>query len=123
MATLHLDSQIRNGAGLSEAEHAIRDLDGEGSTSVIIELPRGRTLLIAGGPRNFVVECAENETDRWCVVDPTRNDVAIDIVAGGQLVNYPARVCVCLESALEAARVFIADDGGRSPRLVWSVET
>ncbi len=62
MAILHLDSQVLSGASLSDAEVAVRELDGVDRTVVLIELSGGRTLTVAGGPNKFVVECAENET-------------------------------------------------------------
>ena len=123
MPILHLDKQVLSDARLSDAEIAIQQLDGADRSLVIVEIPDGRTLMIGGGPRYFVVECAENETDRWCVVNPISSEDSIDIVVGGSLVDYPARVCVDLKAALEAVRVFIAEDGCRSPLLVWSVET
>ncbi len=60
---------------------------------------------------------------RWCVIDPMAGEDVVDIVVGGSLVDYPARLCVCLEAVLEAVQLFIAEDGRRSPKLLWSVET
>jgi hypothetical protein len=124
MAVIRLDNQVLKDVDLEAAEIAVRALNGVDRTLAQIELAGGSTLTVGGGPDRFLVECAENETDRWCVVDPLKGEEVVDIVLGGSLVDdFPARLCVTLEVVLEAVQVFIAEDGKRSQRLLWSVES
>ena len=80
-------------------------LYGSQCTLVVVELASGKTITIGGGPSKVVAELSENDTHRWCVVDP------------------PARICIEKEAALEAARTFVSENGARSRHLEWSVET
>jgi len=123
MITLHLDEQIRTDATVQDVEAAVRNLDGAQRTLVVVELPSGQTLTIGGGPERFVAEVAESDTVRWATIDPTQGQEPIDLVVGGQLVDYPARVCVSKQVVLDAVRAFVQQNGLRSPNLTWSVET
>ena len=123
LATLTFDGTIQNGATVQDVEAAIQALDGVDTTLLIVEILSGKSLTIGGGPERFVAEIAEDSHHRWTVVEPDNGDESIELVVGGQLVDYPARVCVTVKAALEAARTFMEQDGARSPRVVWSVET
>ena len=123
MIALYVDGHVDLNASLQQIEGAILNLDGAGRTLVVVELPSGKTITIGGGPSKVVTEVAENETDRWCVVDPLRPEGKIDLVVGGQLIDPPARLCVAKKAALEAVRTFVSENGARSRRLEWSVET
>jgi len=123
---LERENQVQEDVGIEDVDAAIRDLDGIHRTLLLIELTSGPTLTIGGGPENFVVECSLTETERWCVINATSATGAsrsIDLVVGGQLVDYPARVCVGLDAALDAAHVFVNENGNLSPRQYWSQET
>ena len=121
--TLHLDTYQKINANLADVEVAVKSLDGAERTLVLIELPSGRTLTVGGGPDLFVTEIAESDTLRWAAIDPTSGDGTVDLVVGGQLVDYPARVCVNRITMLKAARTFVKDDGNRDPAVMWSRET
>jgi len=123
MSVLHVEGHAHLEATLLDVEKAIRHLDGAQHTLVLVELSSGETITVGGGPRRFVVELAESTTDRWCVVDPTEGEHPIELVVGGSLAGYPARLCVDLDVALEAALTFVSRRGARSARLVWSQET
>lgn len=123
MLRLKLDDQIIEGAGITEITSAIFGLDGVTRTLVLIEWPSGRTLTIGGGPDRFVAELAEDDRKRWCVVQPSSPEGSIDIVVGGQTVDYPLALCIDRESVLEAARTFTSNQGVRSPKLEWSQQT
>jgi hypothetical protein len=120
---LDTDDGKRPNATPREVEEAIRQLDGVTWTLVRVEDPSGRTLTIGGGPRRFVAEVADDATHRFALIDPSRGGGRIDLVVGGQLVDYPARVCVTLEVVLAAARAFTEQAGARDPALTWSVES
>ena len=123
MLRLNLDDEVKEDASVSDITSAICRLDGAAHSLVLIELLSGQTLTVGGGPDRFVAEIAENDTVRWCVVDPSGAEGSIDLVAGGQLADFPARLCVDLQAVLEAARHFASSEGTRSPKLAWSQET
>lgn len=120
---LQSDDGKRPNATSGDVEAAIRQLDGVTWTLVLVEDPSGRTLTIGGGPRRFIAQVAEDPERRFTVIDPSRGGGRIDLVVGGQLLDYPARFCVTLEVVLTAARVFTEQAGARSPDLTWSHES
>jgi len=120
---LHSDDGKKPDATPQEIEAAIRQLDGVTWTFVLVEDPSGRTLSIGGGPQRFVAEVADDATRRFTIIDPRRGGGRIALVVGGQLVDYPARVCVTLDVVLAAAKVFVEQAGARAPELTWSVES
>src|SRR6267142_2531190 len=119
MITLHLDDQIKADATIQDVEVAVRSLDGDQRTLILVELPSGQTLTIGGGPDRFVAEVTESDTERWATIDPTQGNEPVDLVVGGQLVDYPARVCVSREIVLDAVRAFVQGNGQRSPNVTW----
>lgn len=123
MAFLYSDDGKSANASAGEVEAAIRQLDGVTWTLVRVEDPSGRTLTIGGGPQRFVAVAADDAAHRFAVIDPSRGGGRIDLVVGGQLFDYPARVCVTLEVVLAAAKVFTEQAGARHPELTWSVES
>jgi hypothetical protein len=123
MPTLHLEHRSIPDADLQEIEAAIRSLDGARNTLVIVELSSGKTFTAGGGPTRLVAEIAENDTDRWALVDPSPARGTTDLVVGGQLVDYPARLCVDVSTVLTAIQTFVTENGTRHPNLNWSVET
>ena len=123
MPVLHIDNSRNDNATLAEIEAAISRLDGADRSLVLVELPSGMTLTVGGGPHRFVAEVAETDTTRFAVIDPASGDDPIDLVVGGQLVDYPARVCVGREAVLAAARTFVRQSGARDAGLTWSMET
>lgn len=123
MTLLYTDDGKRPDATFRDVEAAIRQLDGVTWTLVIVEDPSGRTLTVGGGPRRFVAQVAEDASRHFTVIDPSRGGGRYDLVIGGQLVDYPARVCVTLDVVLAAARVFTEQAGARAAELTWSVES
>jgi hypothetical protein len=123
MIALYLDGAVDLDASLPDIEMALRSLDGADHTLLVVELSSGATITVGGGPDRFVVEVAQNEHDRWSLFDPRRPEGTVNLVVGGELVEPPARLCVDRESALEAVRTFVSENGARSSRLQWSVET
>jgi hypothetical protein len=123
MIALYLDGAVDLDASLPDIEMALRSLDGADHTLLVVELSSGATITVGGGPDRFVVEVAQNEHDRWSLFDPRRPEGTVNLVVGGELVEPPARLCVDREAALEAVRTFVSENGARSSRLQWSVET
>ena len=123
MAILQSEVGTQFNAGVAEVEAAVRALDGRARSLLQVEVPSGRILTVGGGPNRFVAEVAESERERWAVVDPSATDDPCELVVGGSVVDYPARLCVDLGAVLAAATTFVNDNGGRHPALVWSQET
>ena len=80
MIALYVDGRVNLDASLEDVETAIHSLDGSQCTLVVVELASGKTITIGGGPSKVVAELSENDTHRWCVVDP------------------PARICIAKEA-------------------------
>jgi len=124
MAILHLDDQVDSHATLHDVELAIHTLDGTHHTLALVELPSGKSLTIGGGPDRFVTELSEEDyRTRWAAIDPGRGEEPTSLLVGGQLVDYPARLCVDIHTVLAAARTFVSQDGARNQDLTWSIET
>ena len=123
MTTLYVDNHRKPNAKLADVEVALERLDGAQRTLVLIELPSGPTLTVGGGPDRFVAEVSESDTVRWAAIHQASDDSTIALVVGGQLVDYPARLCVDRHTVMEAARTFVRQDGARDPKLMWSRET
>ena len=123
MPTLYADHEHGYKASLADIEAAVHRLDGKRHTLMSVELPSGKTMTIGGGPDRFIAEVADDETSRWAAVDPTAGDESMDLIVGGSLVNYPARVCIGLQTVLTAVRTFVSEGGARSREVTWSVES
>jgi len=123
MIALYVDGRVDLDASLPDIETAVRSLDGADQSLLVVELPSAVTITVGGGPDRFIVEVAGAERDRWTVVDPRRPEGTVALVVGGELIDPPARLCVDRESTLEAVRTFVSENGARSTRLLWSIET
>lgn len=123
MTLLHSDDGKKHDATPGDVEAAIRQLDGVTWTHVLVEDPSGRTLSIGGGPNRFVAQVAEEAKQTYALIDPSRGGGRIDLVVGGQRVDYPARVCVTMDVVLAAAKMFTEQAGTRDPALTWSDES
>lgn len=120
---LYVDGHVELDASLPEIETAVLRLDGARHSLVVVELPSGATITVGGGPDRFVAEVADRARGRWTVQHPARPAGSVVIVVGSERVTTPARLCVDRETALEAVRTFVCQNGARSDRLEWSVET
>lgn len=120
---LETDSQQATEATLPDVEAAIRALDGATRTLVVVLLDDGQRLTVAGGPARCVVEIDVDGQHRHAVVEPCVDDEPVQLCAGGQTADFPAKLCVPRNSAIEAARAFVLEAGARSEFLTWSVES
>ncbi len=110
---------------MEQIEAAIRALDGDKRTVVMLEASDGSYLAIGGGSAaKYVVTGTHNDFTFFNLLASDTSEHAdsaqpdIEITAGGQVAKYPARECVDLISALQAARIF-ATDGIFDPSLNW----
>lgn len=123
MIALYVDGRVDLDASVRDIETAVQGLDGAQHTLMVAELPSGATITVGGGPDRFVVEVAAHDNERWTVLDPRSPDGTVALIVDGERVDAPARVCVDRDAAWEAVRTFVSENGARSPRLQWSVET
>jgi hypothetical protein len=100
---------------------AVKKLNGHNKTSVYLQADGEKSLTVSGGNDGryvaFVTVGVDDEF--YNLVDLGRPEgQTLEVVAGGQTGAFPAKQCVGLETALEAARQF-ALDGSMAPSLAW----
>lgn len=117
-----------NQPNLEQVSAAIRALDGRQRTLVTLEAGAGAFMGISGGGDNYVITATYDNQEFF---DLTRHDVpsiddddqdsaddSVEIIAGGQIMDVPARQCVGLDIALRMAQTF-ADEGTLDPSATW----
>jgi hypothetical protein len=125
IALLHLDDwQGTREVGVpvanptwEEVLAALSHLDGETRTLLSLERSDGTALQVAGGPSEFIVQYLDGESC-WCVTSDRPVRETVKLVAGGQLGDYAADLCVSGAQAQAAADSFFAL-GARSPTVPW----
>jgi hypothetical protein len=128
VGSLHLDDwQANRDVGETIASPTWADvvaalgrLDGDTHTLLSLQHSSGATLQVGGGPSEFVVQFLENESC-WCVTSERAPDQVLQLVAGGQLGDYPADLCVSSSQARGAAESFFVS-GTRARKLTWRKE-
>jgi hypothetical protein len=107
---------------LAQIEQALRLLDGERHTLVVLGANETTYMGVGGGAEGrFVVfiNYADEEFYSLKNADPTvPEDEAYMLTIGGRRDEYLARQCVGREEMLRAALCF-AVDGSREPSLTW----
>ncbi len=103
-------------------EAVIRGMDGRVSDLVMLEAEGGMHMAIGGGGAGcYVVHATLAGGDTHVVVDPAKvsdRDHIVQLVAGGQVSEFPARMCVGLSAVLTAARAF-AEEARLDKSLQW----
>lgn len=105
-------------ASAQAVEGAVRGLDGEDRTLMLLELDDDRQLAVAGGAGQYVVYFTPDNLDFWNLIRPGADERKIELVCAGQPGEFEARFVVDLEPALAAARHFHGT-GERRPDLSW----
>jgi hypothetical protein len=102
-------------------ERAVRQLNGNERTSLILKRDEETHKSIEGGPDRYsVVVLTENRHGPFYLIDPSKSDAEIMLVVGGQSIDTPERMTVPLETILKAARVF-SESGELEKSLAWQV--
>ncbi|MEH2386441.1 MAG: Imm1 family immunity protein [Nostoc sp.] len=102
-----------------QIEAAIRELDGESKTLVILKSDDETYMNIRGGKSaKYVVTATFNNKKFDVLVDLSKSDEIEKLVVGGQEENYSAKMCVDLLHCLVAARAF-TQSGKLDPLLSW----
>ena len=108
-------AQVRNWA---EIETSIKELDGNRKTLVTLETDGETHLAVGGGTDKYVVYVTfDNETFHY-LVEPSKSNTDEILIVGGQEGVYPAKLCVGIDMALKAAKIF-AEIGKIDTSLIW----
>jgi hypothetical protein len=107
----------------SDVEAAIRRLDGETYSSVMLERDSMHWIGIAGGNdgRYFVSTWDDETNGGYVALSNPDTTGTIDVVIGGQAVDRPARWIVTQDEAVSAARAYF-ESGRLSPALKWEAD-
>jgi immunity protein Imm1 of predicted polymorphic toxin system len=128
--SLHYDRWVeRNDVGSTVAgdhlsvyavNEAVRRLEGAERTLVTLQGPGTSHLAVGGSAATGMVVYAtfDNDTFYQLTNPEAREDEIVEVVAGGQTGDYPARMVVGLSVALQAAEEF-AEGGVLSSQLAW----
>lgn len=112
---VHANARHVDDPAWSDVEAAVRALNGRNHTQVVVQRDDGSNISVGGGDGRYNV-CITTDDDRFLtVVDREREDGIEELVAGGQLGEYPAQTVVGPEPTLRAVKTFFengtADDG------------
>jgi hypothetical protein len=103
----------------TEVEAAIRNMDGRARCTVTIERDDWSNLSIGGGGASFNVCHTTPDEHFWQSIIPTESSSQmVGLVVGGQLGEYPPCAVVDIDTALAAAKEFLAT-GQRDTRIHW----
>jgi hypothetical protein len=128
--SLHYDRWVeRNDVGSTVAgdhlsvyavKEAVRRLEGAERTLVTLQGPGTSHLAVGGSAATGMVVYAtfDNDTFYQLTNPEAREDEIVEVVAGGQTGDYPARMVVGLSVAFQAAEEF-AEGGVLSSQLAW----
>ncbi len=106
----------------SQIEQAICELDGKTKTLVTLGADDECYLSIGGGESGkYIVNVTLDNVSFHNLVDLSKPDTIEKLVVGGQADNYPAKMCVTLETALLAAKTFTVS-GELQISLSWEEE-
>ena len=108
---------------LSQLEEDIKMLDGKRCSTLIVE-GDNTSLTIGGGndKRYTAVFTVGVDEEFYNLINEKGDEEAfVKIIAGGQAGDYPTKLCVSLDAALEATREY-AETGKRSSNLLWEAD-
>ena len=102
-----------------QIEAAICELDGKTQTLVTLGVDE-ETYMSIGGSTNgrYIVNVTFNNMTFYNLADRTQSEQTEELVVGGQLGNYPAKLCVDLPTTLLVAQTF-ARSGELDNSMTW----
>ena len=102
-----------------QIESAICELDGKSKTLVTMGADDETYMTIgAGESGRYVVNVTFDNINFQNLVDSSKSNEMEKLVVGGQEGNYPAKMCVDLQTALLAAKTF-SESGELEPSVCW----
>ena len=103
----------------SDIHTAIKKLDGQRYTIVVLNSKEETQMVIGGGANGqYVVYVAHGNEDFFNLVSSDEANETISLIVGGQEGNYPSNTLVTVGFALKAARTF-AERGELEPSFKW----
>ncbi len=123
IAALNEGLEIEN-PSWSDIADAIKALDGNTRTMINLGIGGQAHMTIGGGTAGeYVVYATFDNACFHNLLNPTKlsSKEKVSLVAGGQLGEYPERLCVPLELVLEAAKAF-SDSGVLASGATWEVD-
>lgn len=105
----------------TEIENAIRRLDGDSCSLLILEIgpPPVPHMAIGGGDQGrYIVYATLDNVKFHTLINPHAPSGKCLMVAGGQRGDYDLQLCVGLTEALQAAKTY-AESGQLDPELKW----
>jgi hypothetical protein len=127
ISSLHADKWVSradeghtvNSPSWADIETAIRQLDGNERTSLMLKKDEETYMSIGGGPTAYsVTVLIENKYGPFYLIDPFKFSEDVMLVVGGQSIDIPARMTVPLESVLKVARRF-SESGELEKSMTW----
>lgn len=105
-----------------DIETAIKDLDGRRKTLVTLETDGETHMAIGGQTGKYVVYVTFDNENFYNLVDLSKSNAPDEfLVVGGQEGIYPAKLCVDLNTVLQAAKTF-ALLGKLEKSVIWEQE-
>lgn len=99
-------------------ESAVRWLDGDSLTALMVFGPGLACAAVGGGGGHYCVDVSFDDRTWYHLVTPTAADEEVEFIAGGQRVRKPLRDVAGLEDTLHALRAF-AVEGRMDEALAW----
>ena len=109
---------IKGSLTWDQIERAIRGLDGELLTEVIVSAPDLAWAGVAGGGGAYSVDLTLDDCHWYHLLSPDAPDESVEFVAAGQRVRKSRRRVADLRTTLLALRTF-AEEGRVEERLAW----
>jgi hypothetical protein len=106
------------GPTVGEVERAVRALDGEMHSMVVLGTNGPAHMAIGGGGTRWIAFATLDGESFSVLKDPLVAAGSVRLVAGGEVDEYPAQETVDVETAARAARTF-ALGGVLDARLTW----
>ncbi|MDJ0619739.1 MAG: Imm1 family immunity protein [Calothrix sp. MO_192.B10] len=112
---------VKQAHSWQEIESAIRELDGHHKTLVTLETDGETHMAVSGGQEKYVVYVTFDNESFYSLIDPSKSDIEVSLIAGGQEGIYPAKSCVDLNTTLKAAKAF-AEFGTMEESVIWETD-
>lgn len=103
---VHANNRSLEDVDWEQIDAAIRDMDGQRHTQVVLKNSNHSNLIVGGGSGRFNVVVATPDEQFFVLRNPDRPDGVEQLIAGGQRGDYPAETIVGFDAALRAARVY-----------------
>jgi hypothetical protein len=116
----NLEKEIAN-PGWQEIRNAISELNERERTLICLHGESETHMCIGGGNGQYVCYATYNNDEFYNLIDLSEKTGIVEIIAGGQLGEYPAKMCVDINRVLTAAKHF-SEEGKLNPECTWEID-